>query len=209
MFTSRTLLRAIGLAVAAFVFSPDANAAVYTYDLGDHPKRGEQDLAYGLRLDIVDLYWSFEGASTAQMVYDSDALTASIFGTAILNPVAGPAPGGEAWTVNYDLIGITDIGNGLFWATGGVGTFGNGTTEYELTGKQNMEGVAFLMYTLFREYDDYVTGTGWVMVDGEYEASSDFLFTVKPATVPLPLPIAMLLTAVGGIALIGRRRRAD
>ncbi len=203
---------ALGLGVAS-----TANAAVFTYNLSDHPNGTLSDYSYGLRTDQYGRIFSFENGASAQLIYDDVAKTASIIGTMIQSFSDGTF--GDIWTINYSLSGLTDKGNGTFKdkAGNGSGTISFGMTELSLGAKANRWGTYFALLSDGNRIPDDTTttvGRGWVNY-GDKNCCNDFLFTAEldpgdpGGVVPLPAAAWMLLSGVAGLGVMSRRRRRN
>lgn len=194
------LVRFLASFVALYLCTSAASAAIYTYQLDDHPDGSQQaNYDYGLRLDGPGLFYTFQ-LGNAFLTYDDIALTASITGTVNQStPVDQTSP--VDTSILYTLSGIVDAGGGFFTATGGSGNVGG----LALTGKQAMSGPASGLAFLFLN-DGHrlpgssgISGRGWI----DYPGTNDFLFTASP----VPLPAAFWLFGSALIGLIGYNRR--
>mgnify|MGYP001793387489 CR=1 FL=1 len=199
------------LALTLAAASP-AEATTTVYALHDHPDgSASPPYEYGLRMDSLSKFWSFENGASATLTYDDVGLTAKIEGTAVES--TGNGNFGSLWDLEYTLSGIVDSGGGFFTATAGSGFIELGSTKHVLTGKQNDAGIAFLLVATHRLKpgdDADGAGAGWVQpAPGSTARPNDFLFTVKVMPVPAGvLLIASAFALAGAAQRVSKRREA-
>lgn len=195
-----------------------------TYALFDHRAGGNVgSYDYGLRLDTLGAnqaasYWSFETTddkSLAKMTIDIGAGTGSVTGQMRSND------GDTLWDLNITMTGVVSLaslgaGNKSFGATGYTGTLTDGSTTYDLVGKgKNVGGTAY-HWTYFSKQPTVGSDwrapnitAGWVSsLDGGTSmigGTNDFIAEVS--AVPLPAGAVLLLTALGGIGVMRRKRK--
>ena len=130
----------MALATSAFaaVLATGASAATIDYDLFDHPDGANAGFAeYGIRLDTIGLYFSFDNPEEDQatLSIDVDNQSARMYGDVLANSQANDDEG--VWTIDYYWTGVTinDAVNGYFTSlAGGYGTLTDGFTTYYLDG---------------------------------------------------------------------------
>ena len=208
-------LIAIAAAAIAFTTTTASQAATFVFQLGDHPDgNAAASFDYGLRLDreVPDpRFFSFSNGD-ATLTYNDVTGEAVIAGT-VVESLEGLISG-ASFAISYSLTGLTDLGGGGFVDTAGNGSgfvfgAGEGGSDIELGTAIRTAGVFEGEYFRFgldqlpgRPFTGF-EGTGWVQTD---PGSNDFLFTAVPVSVPLPAAGLMLLTAVGGIGAVRRRK---
>ena len=187
-----------------------ANAAVIAYDLEDHPDRAVAGEDYGIRLDSASTFWSFDGASDAELRIDTDLNVAVIVGTVIESPLSGAA---AVWNIVYRMEDITilDAAKGFFTATAGLGFITDGTTTHDIESLPNGAGIALEFdgdgHRLPGDNTSEV-GRGWIDAAGV----NDFLFTATELGSPgggfpeVPLPAGGLLL-IGGLGVLAAAKR--
>lgn len=205
-------MRLILLVLFAVFFSVSTHASTVNYRLYDHGQ-GALGPNYGVRVDVLAALVGIDpttfSASTnggnLLLSYDDMALTASISGTVSSNDT------GEILDLAYTLSGLTARTDGGFTATGGDGNINgslNGTDlDFDFDAKQNGSGIAATFaFDGHRLPNDTTTGVfrGW-FVNTNRPCCNDFL--VQAAVVPLPVPLALLVTSLVGLGWVARRRR--
>lgn len=192
-----------------------AQAATVTYILGDHEDGALYDGStsgpngpYGLRLDsftppagpgptfsVGDNLGGNGGV--VELTWDDANLAAgaTISGTLYQND------NGSSWAVSYSLTGLTDDGNGGWWATAGTGSATNGIDTVILTGELK-DGMAFVFaddgYRL--PASDGFVGRGWLLGG---DGSDDWLVTAT--IVPIPAAVWLFGSALGMLGWLRRR----
>lgn len=226
----------LGIALAgvfALSASHQAQATIITWDLLDHGD-GQLGPFYGLRLDDPlatntagpgpddnkSRLFSFGGASTAVLKFDTVLETASISGTIVENGFGGTAAcaGGVAhspgdcsiWDLAYDLTGVVVDPSGDpfegFTATGGSGSVSLGTLTLELGAKKS-GAFSFLWLPDGHRLDNdnsTLVGRGWVDPESTSSGANDFLF--QGVLVPEPGAFALLGVGLLGLGVLRRRK---
>ncbi|MEM6372403.1 MAG: VPLPA-CTERM sorting domain-containing protein [Pseudomonadota bacterium] len=216
----KKLFIAIAVAAASMTAATVSQALTYTFELADHPNGGlSGTYDYGLRLDREapnPRFFSFGNGASATLVYNSNDGTAIMSGT--LRESTGNGNFGGLYEFEYLLENLTDLGGGGFVDTSGSGTgavfdaglgavadlaLGAAAKDRDpYSGEYFRFGLDALLDRAFSGYE----GTGWVQ---KMPGANDFLFTATHvSTMPLPAAAWMLLAALGGMGVIGRRRKA-
>ena len=206
---------AVAAAAITLTAATASQAATFVYQLGDHPDGAlSSSFDYGLRLDreLPDpRFFSFSNGNTT-LTYNDVTGVAVIAGTVVESLPSSLT--GSTFDINYTLTGLTDLGGGGFVDRAGNGSgvlsgAGIDGTDLELGTSQRTSGPLAGVYFLFgldaladRPFTGF-EGTGWVQSD---PGANDFLFTAQIAPVPLPAAGLMLLTAVGGMGVMRRRK---
>ena len=191
------------LLIAAWTTLP---AAPVIFVLGDHPDaalyQSDPDSPYGLRMDgmLPEGYGPTYSVGTnlgglggqLTLTWDPEDLGAG----AQISGMIERNDDGTFWMVSYSITGLSAAEDGGFKATGGEGLLseiGGDMRNFELTGKQNDEGVAFEFDNDGHRLsaDDGWVGRGWLLPAG---STNDFLVTA--AVIPLPPALVMFVSAL-------------
>lgn len=228
-------LLAGAVSAVALLGAAAAQATTFYYDLSDHPNGGKSATHdYGLRVDFVSKFFSFDNGAEAFLFYDSDTGDATMYGTMVESTgldAAGNKTIGNTFDFAYFMTDVTDIldangtSTGQFRVQNGdsfgfvygaadsggdieLGTKSRGSNEYFNFWDQNPKS-GTIPNVLF--------GEGWV--GGSMNCCNDFLFTASlldtpppnnpPPPAPVPLPAAgwMLLAGLGGMGVMRRRKK--
>lgn len=208
------------IAPASLSHALQLDGADFAYDLTDNQGGSAANkFDYGLRLDAISKFFSFEstsGDSLAWLEIDEDDNEALLYGQIRDND------DDSLWDIEYSWSDINIIGEGLFDVFDhnsdvGSGSITNGAEFFALSGKgRESDGKVFRLGQNVRGEPG---GTGWVMIDGvEMVGANDFLFGMKPkdigddggvgGEIPVPAPLALLLTSLAGLGFLGKRRQA-
>lgn len=222
----KKIIAAAAIAATTIFAAASASAATFGYLLADHPGGGmSSQHDYGLRLDRSNQFFSFGNGATAYLSYDDTTDSAVLFGTMreSLGLSGGVKTFGGLFNFEYFLTGVTNTGTGTFTDTSGSGNgtvfgAGAGGTDIALGAAARGNGDYFLFGADVASHNQQgapFEGSGWVQSS---PGANDFLFTattsqtpVPPSNVsPVPLPAAgwLLVVALGGMGLMGRRKAA-
>ena len=189
------------------LWSSTANAGTIlpgTYQLLDHGF-GDLGPAYGLRVDAISEVFSMElGTAQVLLTWDGGS-TANISGILNQNTAGGNGGVGAAWSVSYDLTGVTAVGTQGFTATAGSGTLTDPfSTVTNITGEIDVS-TGFVFEFLADGHripgdNDTAVGRGWLLPPG---STDDWI--VRAVLVPEPGTALLVSLGLVGIAAIRSR----
>ncbi len=204
--------------VCVLGLTTSANAALFKYDLFDHPGGSVTDHSYGIRVDEAGpRFFSFGNGAVATLTYDDVLKKVRIAGTVVES--LGGGAFGATFDFKYIINGVDNIGalgSGLFRDLSGTGTgeIVGGMTNIALGSQADSHGRYFIFKddgARLPQPSSAIVGRGWVNVNSQ-DCCNDFLFIAESnpgnsGFIPLPAAAWMLLSGVAGLGVVSRRRR--